>query len=198
MSDLDLEQTRDLIVRATTRKVRPTKDIRLHEDTAAAKGLPPYGYVPIWEHPWGSFQLYRVAITGKGLIDKCVVYYGHFDRALIKPPKGRVQTLFSREKSKVPDGYPEWCDGATHTFGRIEILFTPQQILDWHQNMRKAHRVSLGYEADRLVALMADLGSQAQGITDRIRQLNEPFPYPAIWEIEAETPKKSRKKARPV
>ena len=194
MSDLDLalEQTRDLIVRATTRKVRPTKDIRLHEDTAAAKGLPPYGYVPIWHSEWGSFQLYRVAITGKGKLDKCVVYYGHFDRALIKPPKNSSQVLFSREKSKVPDGYPEWCDGATHTFGRIEILFTPQQILDWYHATARAHRVTLGYESDRLVALMADLGSQAQSITARMRELNNPFPYKVLHGIHEPKRKRTR------
>lgn len=189
MSELkepDLDLDRETILQVTTkRKERPAPELRLHEDMALAKGLPAYGYAPMWQTPWDQFALYRIALTGKGKVDGCVVYYGRFVEAVIKPQKSKTHVLFSaRKKAKMPPGYPEWCDGEIHPFGRCELLFTSKQIMKWYEQTTQHHLDTLHYESNRLVTLMADLGQQAQSIVNRTQAVQQMFPYSILRKID--------------
>jgi len=184
VADLDLD--RETILQVTSKKKVPTPELRLHEDMALAKGLPPYGFVPVWPSPWESFALYRIAITGKGKECGHIIYFGRFDRALIQPPKRKSVTLFSAKtkKGEVPEGYPEFCDGEIHSFPRQDICFTSSALMKWYELAARRHQQDLDYEGRRIISLVADLGSQAQSITAQQETLRKPFPYHIIPKIE--------------
>lgn len=203
MADLDLELDRATLRVATAKKPAKVPDPGLDETSAILKGLPQYGYVPVWKTPWDTFALYRITLTGKGKQGKYVAYYGRFKEAVIRPPKPQDMVLFralcKKKTGEPPRGYPEFCDGEIHSFDAHEIFFTGVQLMRWYERTVKNHLLDLSFESNRLVSILADIGSQAQSIVAQQGKLREHFPYHLLHKIEKPVVvKKPARKKKPV
>ena len=172
MADHDLDPDPDL--KALTRKPTPTKGADLHEDVAMLRGLPAYGFVPLWDSPWDDMAVYQVAIESKGKDGRLVIYYGRYDRTLLKSGQKNVEL-------------PGFCDGEVHPFYRHQITFTAAELMRWHSRQAERHRHDLAYESNRLVAAMAELGDRALAVTRQLEGTRKHFPYAILSRIRRVT-----------
>lgn len=177
--DLNLKENRKTLRaghRAGRRSAVKTTDPKLHESKAILMGYPAYGVVLYWPHSWSPIMLLRFAILSRTRKGRKATYYSaRYDRMLWQTPgtKGEAHSK------------PYFCDKKPHTFGASDLCFSDTEVVSAFEQRLEAHRTRLLHQGNQLVEKLADLGREAQWVTEQQKKLPQFLPLPAVTRMQA-------------